>query len=84
MIRSIDYPQPRDVWKHYKGGVYRILTTAYHTETEQMMVVYHLAYGGGEVWVRPLDIFMGLAGADEHGNPRPRFELVPNFDEMNP
>jgi hypothetical protein len=66
------------VYRHYKGGEYRVLFTAKHSETEELMVVYcHLpdppGILGAQHWVRPLSMF------EEHvawpdGSERPRFE----------
>ncbi len=37
---------------HYKGGWYRVLFTAKHTETEEMLVVY-VSLAKGEMFARP-------------------------------
>lgn len=40
-------------YRHYKGGRYEVLYTAFHSETLEEMVVYRALYGDGDVWVRP-------------------------------
>lgn len=45
-------------YKHYKGMEYQVLGVARHSETEEELVVYRPLYGKGELWVRPLDMFM--------------------------
>lgn len=40
-------------YRHFKGGEYRVLHTARHSETMEEMVVYRALYGEGGVWVRP-------------------------------
>jgi hypothetical protein len=43
-------------YRHYKGNRYRVVGVARHSETLEEMVVYQGE--GGEVWVRPLTLFV--------------------------
>ena len=49
------------IFKHYKGGHYRLLHIPDHTETRQKFVVYEQLYDNeypkGYVWTGPLDRF---------------------------
>lgn len=40
-------------YRHFKGGEYRVLFMARHSETEEWMVVYQALYGERGLWVRP-------------------------------
>ena len=40
-------------YRHFKGGEYEVLALAYHSETQEKMVVYRALYGNEQVWVRP-------------------------------
>jgi hypothetical protein len=51
-----NYPLPNEIWNHYKGGVYEIVSLAKHTETEESMVVYR-SVPFGTVYVRPLKMW---------------------------
>lgn len=47
--------------QHYKGGLYRVIGTALHSETRERMTVYeHLWPLDRSLWVRPADMFEGL------------------------
>lgn len=47
--------------RHYKGGLYRYIGLARHSETEEAMVVYeHLWPHAPGLWVRPAELFNGL------------------------
>jgi len=46
------------LYKHFKGGKYRVIDTAIHSETQEIMVVYRPLYGDQALWVRPLDMFV--------------------------
>lgn len=41
--------------RHYKGGLYRRLFEARHSETEELLTVYQSA--DGRYWVRPTGMF---------------------------
>jgi hypothetical protein len=61
-------------YRHYKGGEYEVLGTARHSETEETLVLYRPLYGGGDLWVRPLEMF--CESVEVGGEPVPRFELI--------
>lgn len=60
------------VYRHYKGGEYTVLEVALHTETGERLVVYKSL--GGEVYCRPLKMFM--EDVDVAGEKFPRFTKV--------
>ncbi len=46
--------------KHYKGGLYRVIGSALHTETQEKVVVYeHLFPHEKALYVRPAEMFYG-------------------------
>lgn len=45
-------------YRHFKGREYEVLGLARHSETEEKLVVYRPLYGEGELWVRPLRMFL--------------------------
>ena len=42
---------------HFKGGLYKMLGIAQHSEALEEMVVYQALYGKHEIWVRPKTMF---------------------------
>ena len=44
-------------YKHYKGGVYEVIGTARHSETEEDLVVYKAVDASAGMWVRPIGMF---------------------------
>jgi len=61
-------------YRHFKGGEYEVLEVGTHTETGERLVVYRPAHGGGEVWVRPVDMFLETVTVD--GDTKPRFQKI--------
>lgn len=45
-------------YRHYKGGEYRVLSLARHSETLEPLVVYQALYGERGLWVRPQPMFV--------------------------
>lgn len=59
-------------YRHYKGGEYRVLGLARHSETLEPMVVYQALYGERGQWVRPQPMFVESITAPD-GRRVPRF-----------
>ncbi len=71
-----NYPKINGIYKHYKGGVYQIITLAKNTETDENMVVYKSLIFG-TYFVRPLKIFNENVVFNDLEIPR--FKLLENF-----
>ena len=54
-----EIPKANQIYRHYKGDLYRIVTPAIHSETGERMVVYQALYGDYTVYVTELSQFMG-------------------------
>jgi cyclomaltodextrinase len=61
-------------YEHYKGGQYEVLGMAKHSETMEEFVVYKALYGEGELWIRPLKMF--LEEVDYNGKKVLRFKYI--------
>lgn len=61
-------------YRHFKGGEYELLFTAWHSETLEPMVVYQALYGEKQLWVRPAA--MWEEPVEFEGRTQPRFAFI--------
>lgn len=67
------------VYRHFKGGTYKVIGIATHTETQEKLVVYHGVRGTeNHLWVRPYDAFVSKVDRDKYPDVKQeyRFELM--------
>lgn len=62
------------LYRHFKGGLYRVLYTARHSETLEDMVVYQALYGEMGIWVRPAAMWAEVV--EHEGKLQPRFAYI--------
>lgn len=51
-------PVEGELYRHFKGGLYRIVTIAQHTETSEGLVIYRSEEDPSKVWARPVVNFL--------------------------
>jgi cyclomaltodextrinase / maltogenic alpha-amylase / neopullulanase len=62
------------MYEHFKGNQYEVIGIGKHSETLEGMVVYRALYGKGELWIRPVEIFLDEVVVD--GLKKPRFRYI--------
>ena len=66
------------LYRHYKGGLYSVLSVALHTETQEEMVVYKTS--NGTLCVRPRAMFEESVTLDSQS--MPRFSFLKSEDDL--
>lgn len=73
-------PLQNEIWRHFKGGEYKIITIAQETETGENLVIYEALYKEHKVFARPLSMFMSEVDRKKYPNVKQkyRFEKITN------
>jgi len=67
------------IYEHYKGNRYKVIDTARHSETDELLVLYRPMYGDESLWVRPFTMFFEEVEID--GFLQPRFKYIGDENE---
>lgn len=67
-----------NLYKHFKGGLYRVYDVVVHSETAELMVYYVSESDRHKGWVRPLDMFLSPVDREKYPDVKQqmRFERI--------
>ncbi len=64
----------KGIYRHYKGGEYRVLSEALNEATKEAVIVYQDVNDEKKIWVRPKAMF--LEEVEIKDEKKPRFEFI--------
>ncbi len=71
-----DLPRPGQVYRHFKGNIYRIITLAEHSETGERLVIYKRDDEDEKSYARPLDMFMSEVDKRKYPDVRDKYRFT--------
>lgn len=63
------------IYRHYKGDQYIVLGIGKHSETLEEHVIYRALYGDGQIWVRPINLFIDEVDHKKYPNVKQKYRF---------
>ena len=78
-----DLPRPGQVYRHFKGNIYRVIALADHSETGETLVMYKRDDSNEKAYARPLDMFMSEVDRKKYPDVKDRYRFTLYSEDEN-
>ena len=77
-----DIPQAGQLYRHFKGNIYRVITVATHSETGERLVIYKRDDDEEKSYARPLDMFLSEVDHKKYPDVRDKYRFTLCSDDV--
>ncbi|MCI6810876.1 MAG: DUF1653 domain-containing protein [Lachnospiraceae bacterium] len=81
--QEVRKPQVNEIYRHFKGNLYKIVTLARDSETEEEVVVYQALYGDYSIYVRSLAQFTERLDKKRYPGAQQKYRFEPAEQLIN-
>lgn len=71
-----EVPKENEIWRHFKGSNYQVITIAEHTETGEKFVIYKALQDTMKTYARPLKDFMSDVDKEKYPRAEQEYRFV--------